>query len=284
MRREGARRGRRLSLAAGPRLRASADAAPGRGDRLLERAAAALAADAPARPLRARSRALAGGGPRAGHVDVLPDRLPLARSRASDPFAGIRTALGAAPPPLERRAELGALLDEVPLGPRSSHDPARGARDAAAYRAVGASARGDGLAGAAFTRRPGAGARSGASSGCSSASRCPGFGRDGALRPARHARAPRALRAARRLAAPRRARGRSRRGPTPRWPPSACSGSAIRCCSSAAPARSPRRRGAASRRSTSRSPTGRRARAGDARLRGPDARETRRARRRRSGV
>jgi hypothetical protein len=44
-----------------------------------------------------------------------------------DPFAGIRMALAAAPGELPD-------LDSIPLGPRSSHDPARGAETLIAYR------------------------------------------------------------------------------------------------------------------------------------------------------
>jgi hypothetical protein len=46
----------------------------------------------------------------------------------AEPFAGIRAALSAGPP-----GELPDLA-EVPLGPRSSHDPARGAATLQAYR------------------------------------------------------------------------------------------------------------------------------------------------------
>lgn len=48
-----------------------------------------------------------------------------------DPFAGIRLALGAVGDPL--RGELPGL-EGVPLGPRTSHDPARGPATLAAYR------------------------------------------------------------------------------------------------------------------------------------------------------
>ena len=51
-----------------------------------------------------------------------------------DPFAGIRMALAATGD--GDADDLGRLgdLDEIPLGPRTSHDPARGASTLLAYR------------------------------------------------------------------------------------------------------------------------------------------------------
>jgi len=58
-----------------------------------------------------------------------------------DPFAGIRMVLSGAPDPVSGSGEEGDAgadglpdLSEVPLGPRTSHDPARGAETLIAYR------------------------------------------------------------------------------------------------------------------------------------------------------
>jgi hypothetical protein len=69
----------------------------------------------------------------------------------ADPFAGIRRALASGPEQLPD-------LADVPLGPRSSHDPARGTATLEAYRACYRQAErgGDGAAaGNAFTGDPG---------------------------------------------------------------------------------------------------------------------------------
>lgn len=113
-----------------PGLRASEDAA-----RLLEEIAfssgrlLALAAqpDGPQAPeLYAEMRALAASDiEQATWMGFLTAYLcPL---EGADPFAGIRLALQA------DRREL-SDLSEVPLGPRSSHDPARGGKTLGAYR------------------------------------------------------------------------------------------------------------------------------------------------------
>ena len=93
--------------------------------------------------------------------------------------------------------------------------------------------------GACLLRSTRAGVRSGASSGCSSGSRCPGFTRAGRyeLLVLLGALGLYELRADSLHFSARAGRPRIRR----RWPPSACSRSAIRCCSTAAPRRSPRR-------------------------------------------
>lgn len=108
-----------------PGLRASADA-----DRLAQEIAFSsgrLLALATAPPgLYGQARALAGEDlERATWMCVLISYLsPL---EGEDPFAGIRLAL---------QSEPGALpdLDGIPLGPRTSHDPARGADTLIAYR------------------------------------------------------------------------------------------------------------------------------------------------------
>jgi len=108
-----------------PGLRASADA-----DRLAQEIAfssgrlLALAADPPG--LYGEARALAGHDlERATWTCFLIAYLcPL---EGEDPFAGIRLALAAAPGELPE-------LDGIPLGPRTSHHPARGAETLIAYR------------------------------------------------------------------------------------------------------------------------------------------------------
>ena len=129
-----ARSRRRLPLRAraGPAsLRRRAPA--GRGDRLLVRRLALLAAEPPG--LYGDARALGAGGHRAGQLGVPPDRLPLSRSQGDDPFAGIGAALAeswpAGGPEAIARGPGPALpdLEGIPLGPRSSHDPAPGRQD-----------------------------------------------------------------------------------------------------------------------------------------------------------
>ncbi len=108
-----------------PGLRASADA-----DRLAQEIAfssgrlLALAAAPPG--LYGEARALAGEDlERATWMCVLIAYLcPL---ESEDPFAGIRLALASAPGEIPD-------LDGIPLGPRTSHDPARGADTLIAYR------------------------------------------------------------------------------------------------------------------------------------------------------
>ncbi len=51
-----------------------------------------------------------------------------------DPFAGIRLALASTPDGGDRAAGQLPDLQDVPLGPRTSHDPARGTRTLSAYR------------------------------------------------------------------------------------------------------------------------------------------------------
>jgi hypothetical protein len=128
--------GYRCELA--PGLRASADAL-----RLAEEIAfasgrlAVLAADPPGLYAEARALGVAGGEglERAtwtcfliAYLCPLQDASP---ADGQDPFAGVRLALAAAPDPLT--GELPAL-DEVPLGPLTSHDPARGPATLVAYR------------------------------------------------------------------------------------------------------------------------------------------------------
>jgi hypothetical protein len=108
-----------------PGLRASADAL-----RLLEEIAfssgrlLALAAQPPG--LYGQARALAGEDlERATWMCFL--LVYLCPLEGEDPFAGIRAALASAPGELPD-------LDGVPLGPRTSHDPRRGAATLIAYR------------------------------------------------------------------------------------------------------------------------------------------------------
>jgi hypothetical protein len=117
-----------------PGLRASADAM-----RLAEELAfssgrlAALVTDAPG--LYGEIRALAGhdleratwAGFLTAYLGPLENASDGASADTPDPFAGIRCALTASP------GELPDLAD-VPLGPRTSHDPARGVATLLAYR------------------------------------------------------------------------------------------------------------------------------------------------------
>lgn len=54
--------------------------------------------------------------------------------QGEDPFAGIRLALERSDEGAEGREFRGSPLDGVPLGPRTSHDPARGSETVHAYR------------------------------------------------------------------------------------------------------------------------------------------------------
>jgi hypothetical protein len=114
-----------------PGLSASADAA-----RLAEEIdfaagrLAALALDPPG--LYGEARELAGSDlERASWSCMLIAYLGPAEQE--DPFAAIRAALALAPGPEGVGEELGELLDGAPLGPRSSHEPGRGAATLAAY-------------------------------------------------------------------------------------------------------------------------------------------------------
>ncbi len=122
-----------------PGLRASADARRLADEIAFSRARLlALAAEPPG--LYGEVRALAADDPgRATWASFLIAYLsPL---EGEDPFAGIRLALAAAAtPPLARSpagadggAEAMPDLAGIPLGPRSSHDPARGAQTLIAY-------------------------------------------------------------------------------------------------------------------------------------------------------
>ena len=114
-----------------PGLRASADAA-----RLAEEIdfaagrLAALALDPPG--LYGELRELAGGElERATWSCVLIAYL--APTEVADPFAAIRAVLQEAPGPEAADDELGRLLEQAELGPRSSHEPGRGAATLEAY-------------------------------------------------------------------------------------------------------------------------------------------------------
>jgi len=86
-----------------------------------------------------------------------------------DPFAGIRQALASTPDGGDRATgELPDLAD-VPLGPRTSHDPARGTDTLLAYRQWDAALRG--LAGVGVQRRRGVDAAAALRASCTSGSR-----------------------------------------------------------------------------------------------------------------
>src|SRR5205085_12666467 len=80
---------------------------------------------------------------------------PLEVEDGQDPFAGIRRALAAAPG-LDVGSAVGLPeLAEIPLGPRTSHDPARGAETVLAYRQwVRHASAGEGRQTVAFTGDP----------------------------------------------------------------------------------------------------------------------------------
>ena len=180
-----------------------------------------------------RPRAATSSGP-PGSCFLLAYLSPLPRASSRSPGVRGRARRGAEP---RRHAASSGTARRRPRGPRSSHEPGSGTRDAAAYaqwaeRAGGA---GGGLHGRRRRGRPSA-----ASSACSNGSRCPGSAARalraaGDARPARRSTSCAPTRCTGRRAA---RRARTRR----RWPPSACSGSATRCCSSAAPRRWPRPR------------------------------------------
>jgi hypothetical protein len=114
-----------------PGLRASADA-----ERLAREIGfssarlAALAADPPG--IYAQARATFAQDPELATWTCFLTAY-LGAGEGEDPFAAIETAIEHAPGPFELQEELGALLDELPTGPRGSHEPGRGARTLSAY-------------------------------------------------------------------------------------------------------------------------------------------------------
>ncbi|MHB8531803.1 MAG: alpha-glutamyl/putrescinyl thymine pyrophosphorylase clade 3 protein [Solirubrobacteraceae bacterium] len=115
-----------------PGLRASADAArlAAEIDFAVARLAA-LAADPPGLYGEAAALGRAAELDRASWIGVLIAYL--CPTEQDDPFASIRAVLEAAPGPDALPAELGVLLEEAQLGPRSSHQPGRGATTLTAY-------------------------------------------------------------------------------------------------------------------------------------------------------
>ncbi len=115
-----------------PGLRASSDAR-----RLAEEIAfssarlAALATEPPGAYASAADAAAAGDPERAGWLCFL--LAYLGPSEDETPFAGVETALAAAPAPGDASPELGELLDTVARGPRSAHRAGSGARTLVAY-------------------------------------------------------------------------------------------------------------------------------------------------------
>jgi hypothetical protein len=57
----------------------------------------------------------------------------LSPSEDEEPFAGVEAVLAEAPAPTELGDRLGGLIDAVPRGPRSSHEPGSGSRTLIAY-------------------------------------------------------------------------------------------------------------------------------------------------------
>jgi hypothetical protein len=115
-----------------PGLRASADA-----ERLARELAfssarlAGLALDPPGAYGRAGDVAAAGDFERATWACFL--LAYLSPSEDDEPFAALEAVLGAAPTPKAVSGELDGLLDGLPVGPRSSHQPGSGTRTLRAY-------------------------------------------------------------------------------------------------------------------------------------------------------
>ena len=238
----GARRGRRLPLGAACRACAPRRTRCAWPRRSRSRAGACSRSRLEPPGLYGEVRALAGDGPRAGHLDVLPDRLPVsARGRGPvrrHPPSRSRRAPASCPTSTASRSGRAAPTTRARARRRCSPTASGSQRGGSATVARSRERRGH--AGRGVQRAIPRGAPRGASSACSSGSRCPGFARAGRYELLVAARAPRAVRADPRLAAPRRAPRAVIGGPRPRWPPSACSGSATRCCWSAARRRSRR--------------------------------------------
>jgi hypothetical protein len=79
-------------------------------------------------------RALAGEGELERATWICFLTVYLSPLQGDDPFAGIRLALQRADEGVQGREYEGSPLDSVPLGPRTSHDPARGSDTVHAYR------------------------------------------------------------------------------------------------------------------------------------------------------
>ena len=199
-----------------PGLRSSLDAA-----RLADEIAFAAArldelAGRSARPLRRGGACLRRRGGARGWPSSSPYLSPL---EGDDPWASIavaRTSWASGELP---------MLEDIALGPRAAHDPARGASTLLAYRAWAQRA---GSQAAGLRRRP----RVARPAPLRPRLRAPVAARlrpRPALRAAGRPRAPRGLRRPPVVAAARRATRSTR----PSSPPSACSASATRCCCSA---------------------------------------------------
>ena len=115
-----------------PGLRASADAQRLATEMAFSSARlAALAVSPPGTYERAVDAAAGGEPDRAAWIAFL--LAYLSPSEDDQPFAGVETVLAAAPGPAELAPELGVLIDGVPRGPRSSHEPGSGSRTLLAY-------------------------------------------------------------------------------------------------------------------------------------------------------
>jgi hypothetical protein len=114
-----------------PGLRASADAARLAAEIAVSSARlAALALDPPG--VYGEARALAGADlERATWACFL--LAYLCPTEDADPFAGVRAVLALAPVPAPLPGELAELLEQLSLGPRSSHQAGRGTRTLEAY-------------------------------------------------------------------------------------------------------------------------------------------------------
>ena len=201
----------------------------------------------------AEARALAEARSGAGHVDLLPDLLllPARLLRRRGPLRGRSDGAGSRPRGGRPRGR-GAAISTTSRWVRAPRTIPRAGPPRWRPTGIGPS-----RAAVRPARSPAIpdGPPSGALNGCSSASRSPASGawdamtcssRSGASACMSCARAPCACRAW--VGCP--------RATSPRWPPSACSRSAIRCCSSAARPRSREAIAVPWKRSISRWPTG----------------------------
>ncbi len=137
-----------------PGLRASADA-----ERLATEIAfasarlAALALEPPGAYAHAVEAAAGGDTERSSWLCFLLAYLGPAENE--HPFAGVDALLAAAPGPTAANTELDELIEGLPRGPRSSHQPGAGARTLIAYAQWVERAGGEGAQEAAFTGEQG---------------------------------------------------------------------------------------------------------------------------------
>ncbi len=133
-----------------PGLRASADAARLASELAFSAARlGALAVDPPGAYGQAFEAAAGDGLEQASWSCFL--LAYLCPAEGEHPFAGVEAVLAAAPSPTVQAGELDAILDAVPLGPRTSHRAGSGAATLRAYAQWVGRAGGEGGQAAAFT-------------------------------------------------------------------------------------------------------------------------------------